>query len=74
MERRKNQLVEIYHKLVWDCSDPIYMPHVKLAYGMSAVYAQEFHGEGPERLQRKVAVDCRLQFSVLFLHQRTCYF
>ena len=74
MEKSKDELVEIYHKLVWDCSVPAYMPHDKLVYGMSAVYTQEFHAEGPERLQRKVAVGCRLQFDVLFLHQRTCYF
>lgn len=72
MKKRKDELVENYHKLVWDCSDPACVPHDKFIYIMSAVYVQEFHGEGPERLQREVAFGCRLQF-VLFLHQRTYY-
>lgn len=33
-EKRKEELVVIYHKLVWDCSDPAYMSHDKLVYRM----------------------------------------
>jgi len=73
MEKGKDELVDTYDKLVWDCSDAACMPRKKLVCGMSGLCAQEFHGERPERVQRTVAVGCRLQFDVLFLHQRTRY-